>query len=224
MSPLSGGRRQTYTGDTVSLVVPFFNEVTVTDSATIPVAYVVPPEWTFVPEKLRQHGIRVERLKKETALDVESYKFSDVRFKERPFEGRHMVTFNIRPTRERRVFPAGSVVVRTAQRTGKLIVNFFEPNGPDSFVAWGFFDAIFEQKEYAESYVMEKEGRQLLAQDPALKMEYAARVRSDSVFAGDPGARLNWLYLHSPWGDPSLNLYPVGRITSAVSLETEPLR
>jgi hypothetical protein len=223
-SGLTGGRVVRYTPDTVSLIVPFFNEITVTDSVTVPLAYIIPPEWTFVREKLRDHGVQMERLKKAATLDVESWSFTDVRFRERPFEGRHMVTCGVRPTHGMRQFPAGSIVVRTSQRTGKLILNLLEPKGPDSFVAWGFFDPVLEQKEYAEAYVMEDVGEKLLAEHPALRMEYDGKVKADSAFAREPGARLNWLYQHSPWGDPWLNVYPVGRITSPVTLETEALR
>ena len=223
-SALTGGRRVRYTPDTVSLLLPYFNEITVTDSATVPLAYIVPPEWTFVPEKLREHGVQMERLRNAATLDVESWRFTDVRFRERPFEGRHMVTFGVVPTRETRQFPAGSVVVRTSQRTGRLIVNLLEPKGPDSFAAWGFFDPVFEQKEYAEAYVMEYVGEQLVAKDSALRKEYEGKVNADTSFARNPDARLNWLYQHSPWRDPWLNVYPVGRITSAVALDTEPVR
>jgi hypothetical protein len=223
-SALTGGRRVRYTPDTVSLLLPYFNEITVTDSVTVPLAYIVPPEWTFVPEKLREHGVQMEKLRKSAVLDVESWDFTDVRFRERPFEGRHTVTFGVKPTRETRRFPAGSVVVRTSQRTGRLIVNLLEPKGPDSFAAWGFFDPVFEQKEYAEAYVMEDAGEKLLAEDTALRNEYEGKVNSDSAFARNPGARLNWLYQHSPWRDPLLDVYPVGRLTSPVTLDTEPFR
>jgi len=103
-------------------------------------------------------------------------------------------------------------------------MNLLEPKGPDSFVAWGYFDAIFEQKEYAESYVMEEVGAKLVAEDTVLAREYAARVASDSVFARNPGARLNWLYQRSPWRDRLQNVYPVGKITTPDELATEKIR
>ena len=43
-----------------------------------------------------------------------------------------------------------------------MAAHLLEPQGPDSFVAWGFFDAIFEQKEYGEDYVVEKLARDML--------------------------------------------------------------
>ena len=48
-------------------------------------------------------------------------------------------------TRERRTFPAGSVIVPLAQKLAKVAINLLEPQAPDSLVAWGFFNAIFEQ-------------------------------------------------------------------------------
>lgn len=53
-------------------------------------------------------------------------------------------------------------------RTARIIAHFLEPKASDSFVGWGFFDAIFEQKEYAESYDIEVEARRLLVSDSAL--------------------------------------------------------
>jgi hypothetical protein len=58
------------------------------------------------------------------------------------------------------------------QRTARVIAHILEPKAPDSYLYWGFFDAIFEQKEYAESYVMESLARKMLAEDPELKKEF----------------------------------------------------
>jgi hypothetical protein len=98
-------------------------------------------------------------------------------------------------------------------------MHLLEPAGPDALVGWGFFDAIFEQKEYAEAYVMERVGGEMLARDSLLKKEFFDRVRSDSTFAASPGERLNWLYRHSPWADPSLGVYPVGRVVDVRAME-----
>ena len=116
----------------------------------------------------------------------------------------------------RRAYPAGSIVVPVAQRASHVAVHLLEPTSGDSFVAWGFFNAIFEQKEYAEDYVMEKEGEAMLAADPALRAAFTGKVTADTAFARDPNARLNWLYNRSRWADDRLNMYPVGRIDAAV--------
>jgi hypothetical protein len=211
-SSLSGGTRIVYTGEPFEQDVPFYDETIVEDSVRMPGAYVVPPELLFVPDLLRAHGIQFKQLPLPDSLDVESYRFTGVTFAERPYEGRHTVSFRTTPIRERRLLPAGSLLITTRQRAAKVLVHLLEPKGPDSFVAWGFMNTIFEQKEYAEEYVMEKAGVELLALRPALRQEFEERVRTDSSFAHTPAARLNWLFQHSPWGDPAIGVYPVGRL------------
>ena len=69
---------------------------------------------------------------------------------------------------------------------------------PDSFVYWGFFNAIFEQKEYGEGYVLEKLAREMLAKDANLKKEFEEKLK-DEKFAKNPQARLDFFYERSPY-------------------------
>jgi hypothetical protein len=73
-------------------------------------------------------------------------------------------------------------------------------------------DAIFEQKEYSESYVMEGEARQLIAGNPALADEFEKKKIAEPAFAADPDAILNWFYSKTPYWDQHVNLYPIGRL------------
>ena len=87
-----------------------------------------------------------------------------------------------------------------------------EPQAPDSFAAWGFFNACFEQKEHMEPYVADQIARTLLAQTPALEEEFQRRLKEDLAFAADPRARVEFfLRRHASW-DSQLNLYPVLRV------------
>jgi hypothetical protein len=98
------------------------------------------------------------------------------------------------------------------QRTAKVIAHLLEPKASDSFVGWGFFDAIFEQKEYAESYVMEVEARRLLAADPSLSAKFERKKIDEPAFASDPEAILNWFFSKTAYWDKHINSYPVGRL------------
>ena len=129
-----------------------------------------------------------------------------------------MPRFEVERTTEVREFPAGSIVVPTAQPLGKLVLNLLEPQAPDSFAKWGFFNAIFEEKEYAEHYVLEALAREMLAADTNLKDEFEALLESDPQFAASPAARLRFFYKRSPYWDPQMNLYPVGRIVRVPDL------
>ena len=77
---------------------------------------------------------------------------------------------------------------------------------------WGFLNTIFEQKEYAESYVMEKMAREMLEQDPKLKEEFDAKIENDPDFASSSWSILNWFYQRSLYWDQEINVYPIGRI------------
>ena len=133
-------------------------------------------------------------------------------FAAQPFAGR------CTPVHESLSFPAGSAVVPMDQRAAKIAVEWLEPEAPDSAMAWGYLDAIFEQKEYGEAYVVEKLAREMMAKDPKLREEFEQRVATDKQFAADPNARLNFFYQRSPWWDRELGLYPVGRLTTLEGL------
>ena len=123
-----------------------------------------------------------------------------------------MPSFKAEVVKERRTFPAGSVIIPLAQASAKVALNLLEPEAPDSLVHWGFFNATFEQKEYAENYILEKLAREMLANDPGLRDEYQKKLASDPKFAANPRARLEFFYRRSPYWDKQMNLYPVGRI------------
>jgi murein tripeptide amidase MpaA len=219
-SDISGKDRLIYTGVPFQREVPFYDEILVTDSVRVPSAYLIPPEWAFAPEILALHGVRYERLVQPETLSVESFTFADVRFASRPYEGRLGCTVQKSPIIERRAYPAGTVVVRTNQRSRNVAVHLLEPGSGDSFLAWGFFSTIFEQKEYGEGYIIEQVARGMQKTNPVLVHDFEQKVTRDSVFAANPGARVNWWYQRSPYADQWLNKYPVGRVMGELAVKT----
>ncbi len=214
LSDVSGAVRVVFGTKPLDLIVPLYDETKVTAAVAPPLYYVVPVQWKSVIDVLAAHGLRLQRLATATTLEVESYRFSDVKWANSPFEGRVMPTYRTNPVTERRTFPAGSVVVPLAQPAARVAIHLLEPQSPDSFVAWGFFNAIFEQKEGGEDYVLEKLAREMLAKDEKLRLEFEQRVATDPKFAASARDRLRFFYERSPYWDKQMNLYPVGRITS----------
>jgi hypothetical protein len=107
--------------------------------------------------------------------------------------------------------PAGSLFVPIAQPNARLLMSLLEPEAPDSYVSWGFFDTAFEQKEYMEDYVTEAVARDMLAKNPELKAEFERRLREDAAFAADSKARLDFFHRRHPSWDDRYDLYPVYR-------------
>lgn len=50
----------------------------------------------------------------------------------------------------------------------------------------------------------------MLADDPKLAAEFAAKLAADPKFAANPTARLQWFYERSKFYDDRYLLYPVG--------------
>jgi hypothetical protein len=217
-SDVSGDLRVVYGREPLDLTVPMYQTFRVKTAVAPPLRYIVPAQWTDVIEVLKAHGVRMKTLAAFAALEVESYRFTNVIWPSEPFEGRHMPHFDVEPTVETRVFPPGSRIVPMSQTLGRVILNLLEPHAPDSLARWGFFNAIFEEKEYAEHYVLEALAREMMSNDPALEHEFRQLVASDPEFAASPSARLRFFYRRSPYWDPQMNLYPVGRIISDFDL------
>jgi hypothetical protein len=212
-SEISGGTWIRFGERPKTFRVPYFHMQIPKVEVRLPEAYIVPPQWQEAIQKLELHGVAYRVLEEAVTLKVETYRFEDVKWAARPFEGRNRVTYRLEPIREKREFPTGSVLVDLAQPDARVAVHLFEPHGPDSLVSWGFFNAIFEQKEYAESYVMEMMAREMIRDDPGLLEELEKAKAADPDLAGNPRAILNWFYARTPYWDDRIGLYPVGRIT-----------
>lgn len=217
-SAITGGEVIEYSDQPLDVPTKLYDQARISRSVAPPVAYLVPPQWSDVIERLELHGVAFFRLAHDERLDVESYRFDDVTFPARPYEGRFLPSYKTTPTHETRDFVAGTVVVPLDQRLAKVAVHLLEPEAPDSLLAWGFFNAIFEQKEYAEDYIMEPIAQRMLEEDLALRREFEEKLKTDEEFAKNPSARLDFFYRRSPYWDKQLNVYPVARLTDAAVL------
>ena len=233
LSAVSGAMWVRYTHEPWNVSLPRQTGFKVTAETTLPAAYIVPAQWTHVIDVLAAHQVEMTRTTAAWTGEVETYRCAGMSWQEPPFEGRHP-TFNGEAmhdpgkfgscvlVRERMSFPAGSAVVRLNQRLSKVAVAWLEPAAPDSAMQWGFFDPIFEQKEYGEGYVLEELAREMMAKDPKLKAEFEKKVASDPAFAGNPNARLEFFYERSPWYAANrVGLYPVGRLGNLEGIPVE---
>jgi hypothetical protein len=198
--------------------VPLRDAVTPSVTVTAPKGgYLVPSGYAAqIGARLDCHGIRYQALGKALlAVMVEAFRAKHVTFASTPFEGRMRATIDGAWGRESRSIGSGALYVAISQPLARLVMALLEPQAPDSFAAWGFFNASFEQKEQLEPYVAEMVAEEIAAAHPELRKEFERRLNSDAVFAADPAARLEFFWRrHASW-DEQLNLYPVFRIEAA---------
>ena len=217
-SPLTRGFYTVYFDTPINTSTMLYTQVETTVAAQFPAAYVIPRQWTALIDLLHLHGVETETLDHDLHLPATSTRLLDPRWEERPFEGRHRMTFRVERHEESRNFPEGSVVVRMEQRAARVALNLLEPEAPDSAVQWGMLDTIFEQKERAPTYILEPLAQSLEMQNDELRVAYQKRLREDPQFATDPKAKLRWWYERSPYAEKDLYLYPVFRLIKASPL------
>jgi Zinc carboxypeptidase len=214
-SAISGGLVTRYDPKTPQIWhVPLRDQVSASLVVQAPVGgYLVPPAFSAdIALRLDAHGIAYETLSKpREGFRGQAFRALRVQFSALPFEGRMRASVEGAWQEETLSAPAGAVFVPVAQPLARLVIALFEPQAPDSFAAWGLFNACFEQKEHMEPYVAEQIAEQMLAKDAALAEEFARKLKTDAGFAASPSARLEFfLRRHISW-DTRYNLYPVLR-------------
>jgi hypothetical protein len=146
-------------------------------------------------------------------VNASTWRFASPVWATQPFEGRLMLTqFTQTAEQGRFVLAEDSMVVSLDQPRANIAIHLLEPQAPDALLRWGFFNAIFEEKEYAEPRVMEAMARKMLAENAELKATFERRLQEDPVFAKDPQARLDFFYQRTPYFDQTYLRYPVLRL------------
>jgi hypothetical protein len=136
-----GGRRRIRrTEKTQIYTMPFFADFFAKRSVRLPFGYLIAAPVPEVKEKLRQHGITVEKLTRSVTLTVESFKVTELKGQERPYQGHRLNAVKGEYVQEEKEFPEGSLFIPMAQPLGKLAAYLLEPESDDGFLVWNFFD------------------------------------------------------------------------------------
>ena len=109
-------------------------------------------------------------------------------------------------------FRKGDVVIPMNQEANRFIMEVLEPQAPDSYFAWNFFDAIMGQKEGYSDYMFEETAAEFLKGSPSVKKMLDDRKASDTAFARNGAAQLEFVYRNSPYYEPAYMRYPVFRL------------
>lgn len=195
-------------------LIPYYKKLIPKKIIKLPYAYIVPPEWTEIIDLVKLHNLKYFTIGENISINVAKTQFSDIKLSSTSYEGRQMVqSFSTIEKLESTIILKNSLIIPLQQFHFKLIAHMFEPNSGDSFFQWGFFNSVMEQKEYAESYVMEKMMIEMLTNNPNLQAEFDTKMKNDSTFANDSRMIYNWFYSKTPYWDTKMNVYPILKIT-----------
>jgi len=180
---------------------------------TVPKAYLIPQGWHDVIDLLKRNKVQMERFEKDTTLTVESYKISGFETRKSAYEG-HYPHYNttITTSDEQVSLRKGDYVVKTNQPAIRYLLETLEPQAPDSFFNWNFFDTILQQKEGFSPYVFEDTAKNMLENNPELKATFEEKKASDASFSTNWYAQLDWLYEQSIHAEKAYRQYPIYRI------------
>ena len=179
----------------------------------IPKAYIIPQGWWNVIELLKLNDVDMTPLSKDSTITIQSYKIDNYQTRSQAYEG-HYQHYNttIKVSEETITFNKGDFIIKTNQEAFRYLIETLEPQAPDSFFNWNFFDTILQQKEGFSPYVWEDKAELILRQDPKLRINFNLKKSYDKDFASNWYAQLDWLHKQSVNYEKSHLQYPVYRL------------
>ncbi|OAQ40367.1 hypothetical protein A5893_05300 [Pedobacter psychrophilus] len=197
-----------------------FNQFDVTQEVEKPYAYIIPQAWEKVIDLLKLNGVKTQQLAKDFTLEVEASYIDDYQTVPKPFEGHYLHSkVVLRKVKTKINYYEGDVVVLVDQKSNRYIMETLEPQAPDSFLAWNFFDSILGQKEHFSDYVFEDLAADLLNKNPELRKRLEDAKKADSKLNDNGQAQLNWVYENSPYFEPTYLRYPITRLNNTTELK-----
>ena len=193
--------------------VDYYPNYKAKDSARVPKYFVLPQAYRQVVERLQYQNIEMERLPKDTVMEVLSTYCLEADFSTSPYEGKHPIKNLITEQKvQQRLFLKGDFLISTQQENIRFLMAVLAPTAVDSYLRWNFFDIIFQQKEHFSAYVFEETARALVAKDAALKKALEEWKAAHPQKATNTYAVLQFIYQHSPYYEQEHRRYPVVQI------------
>ena len=193
--------------------VPFYNFYRDTLSVEKPKAYIIPQGWWKIIDRLQANNIQMRQLTRDTVIEVQWYKIENYQTSPRQYEGHHLNSgIKISSSTKAMMFRKGDWYIPMNQIANRFLIETLEPQGEDSYFSWNFFDPILGQKEGYSDYAFEDIAAEYLKNHPDVKTKLVQRRSSDSAFAKNGRAQLDFVFQNSPYFEPAYLEYPVYRV------------
>jgi dipeptidyl-peptidase 4 len=130
------------------ITVGWFANFRPAERAVIPLAYVIPAEFSQAVDRLVMQGIQVQQLTTPLRTEVLIDRCVKITRPDRPFQGHFTTELESTRRSEVRELPAKSYLVPTNQPLARLLATLLEPNSSDSLYTWNFFsDQVSEGQD-----------------------------------------------------------------------------
>jgi hypothetical protein len=137
----SSGRRNYHRTDKqVDVTVPYFIDYYPIKNVRFPFAYLITIKDPVITDLLKMHGVRFEKLTVDTRIQVQRFDITELKGATKLNQGHYTNTIDGKYVSAPVDFPAGTIIVRTAQPLGNLAAYLLEPQSNDGLLFWNFLD------------------------------------------------------------------------------------
>jgi len=135
-----GWKKYRKTDKQKTVAVPYYIDFYPSESVRYPYAYLLTVRDPEITGLLKIQGIRLEELIEASDIEVERFEISELKAAPRLNQGHYTNSVKGKTIRETAEFPAGTIVVRTAQPLAGLAAYLLEPQSNDGLLTWNYFD------------------------------------------------------------------------------------
>jgi hypothetical protein len=136
----NGRRSFKKTDRQIDVAVPYYIDYKPVKSVIFPFAYILTTRDPDILSLLKAHGIKVEKLAAAMSVEVLRFDISELKGASRLYQGHYMNSVKGTYVNEKTEFPAGTIVIRTAQPLANVAATLLEPQSNDGLLVWNFLD------------------------------------------------------------------------------------
>jgi len=212
ISPVTGISYYTYDNTKpMEVALDFWDSIEVKTNVVLPYGYLLGPEWEHLIEILELHQVTSYTLSEISKIKVQYYYLTKLKFDNAIFEGTFSPIFSYQLRDTFIDLPRGSYFIPINQKAWKSLVYLLEPESTVGFMQMGYFNSMFERKEYGEIYVLDTLAQNML-NDKNIADAFREKKLKEPEFANDPWAQLMWFFDNSPWKDQRMRTIPVFKV------------
>jgi len=193
--------------------IPFYDSYEPKLTISKPKMYIIPRVYAHIGKLLEMNGVQITKFTKPETFKATCYYIRDYKTVTKPYEGHYLHSEVVVEKKETDYkTEEGDLIVMTNQPHINFIMHVLEPQAPDSYFNWNFFDNILMQKEGYSDYVFEDIAEKLLQENASLRQQFEAKKKQEPEFAKNAKAQLDYIYYNSPYYETTHLRYPILRV------------
>ncbi len=197
----------------VNYTIPFYRSYRAIQGVSVPSYYVIPQCYRKLIEILKNQGISMNQLERDSILSGGMYYIKDLETSGSAYE-KHFShkKVDVSEQFQQVQFYKGDFLINTQQESRRYLVETLEPTAADAFFRWNFFDNILQQKEWFSDFAFDPIAKGILESNPDLKQEFLKKQETDSMFSENHQAQLYWVFERSYFYELEHKRYPIMRV------------